>query len=504
MRRTVIITAVWLLAVSASASAFTLRFTPSGEPVRWPEEGSAIFYLVGTRDGADRGRKVEALDRAFHSWQKRLPGTISFVFAGSGEGLRVERDGTNLLVWVDEEWSHGPEVAALATTWYCPATGLIDEVDIEFNARDYRWATGEGEEGLDLKSVALHEIGHLLGLGHSFHPSAVMHDTISPGPGFSRRLSRDDVEAISLLYPPVRPGLFISDLPVLFFPDTFSGQTSFSSRSLDSLSSASGITALGSVSLAAGEAPTGLALARLDPEGRYLLEVASLPSTDGEAKTICPPAELVPPARIVGLAGVDYRRRGERLELAVLSREGGGERVSIYRVIPGEPLSGQPLFSSAVAPAASADNFLGMASLDASGDGFADELVILRAAGAGFSLAVYSLPREGDYFLEPLAPADRFAVSVRKGSRLLGLAALDADGRGKDELVVLERTLEGKYRLHAYRVEPATGGRGKSVSHLFSAVLPDGLGGVLPARIAGIDAHGDGFFNDLAILNRLP
>lgn len=503
VKRILIAALFFFLAVNPASFAFTLRFAPSGEPVRWPEEGSAIFYLVSTRDGEVHGRKVEALDRAFHSWQKNLPGNISFVFAGSSEQRRAERDGTNLLVWVYRDWEHGPEVAALATTWYCPVSGLIDEVDIEFNARDYEWSTSRRGEGLDLESVALHEIGHLLGLGHSFHPSAVMHDTVSPGPNFSRSLTRDDLEGAWLLYSPIERRIVLAELPGLFSsrsssPDASGGLEDFS-PDFPGLH----ITALGSV-FAYNGAPSAVAMAGPRGDGSYLVKIADLPYGGLEARTICPPAEFSDSVRITGVTGIDYGFRGARTELAVISREDGEERISIYDVKPGYPVSDFPLFSSVLQPASSANNLLGVASLDAGGDGYARDLAVLRAVTGGFSLALYSLPREGGVSPAPLAPSDRFAISVKKGSELLGLAAADVDGTGGEELLVLERTGEGVYRLYAYRLKSASGGGMNTVEHFFSALLPDGIGGLLPSQISGVDTRGDGLLSGLAILSRMP
>ncbi|KAJ9563909.1 hypothetical protein OSB04_009069 [Centaurea solstitialis] len=52
---------------------------------------------------------------------------------------------------------------------------------------------------MDLESVAVHEIGHLLGLGHSSVEDAVMFPTISAGVR-KVELARDDVEGIQVLY----------------------------------------------------------------------------------------------------------------------------------------------------------------------------------------------------------------------------------------------------------------------------------------------------------------
>jgi hypothetical protein len=60
------------------------------------------------------------------------------------------------------------------------------------------WVTG-GDEAVDLESVAVHEIGQLLGLGHSAEPDAIMYPTIT---SLTRKveLTADDVEGVQSLY----------------------------------------------------------------------------------------------------------------------------------------------------------------------------------------------------------------------------------------------------------------------------------------------------------------
>nr|GMC67266.1 metalloendoproteinase 3-MMP-like [Ipomoea batatas] len=63
------------------------------------------------------------------------------------------------------------------------------------------WAeVGVYPYGVDIQSVATHEIGHLLGLGHSGVPTAVMFPAIGYGET-KRLLDNDDIQGIRALYP---------------------------------------------------------------------------------------------------------------------------------------------------------------------------------------------------------------------------------------------------------------------------------------------------------------
>ncbi|XP_065879986.1 metalloendoproteinase 1-like [Euphorbia lathyris] len=64
---------------------------------------------------------------------------------------------------------------------------------------DESWSSNPDNTQMDLQSVAVHELGHALGLVHSQDPQAIMYPTIAPGT-IKRELTQDDVNSVQALY----------------------------------------------------------------------------------------------------------------------------------------------------------------------------------------------------------------------------------------------------------------------------------------------------------------
>jgi hypothetical protein len=157
-----------------------------------------------------------AVQRAAATWQGVSSATVRFEYQGMTAALPGMVDGRTTLGFLDQ-----PDLDRVlgATSFLIDTTtGDIVEADVFFNSA-FAWSvSADGTPGqVDLESVALHELGHLLGLSHSalgeteltssggrrvIASGSVMFPIAMPrGTIADRALQADDIAGISDLYP---------------------------------------------------------------------------------------------------------------------------------------------------------------------------------------------------------------------------------------------------------------------------------------------------------------
>ena len=183
-----------------------------------------IRYFVTNRgvSGVTAQQFQAAVSRAFSTWNAVETAETSSQFAGFTQAPPFDDDDMTVLGFLDR-----PELDRVlgATTFLIDVrTGEIVESDIFFNAT-FPWSVSSaGQTGsFDLESIAVHEIGHLHGLGHSalgetemrtggrrvLGAEAVMFPiAFTAGSISDRTLKADDIAGISDIYP---TGVFTRD-----------------------------------------------------------------------------------------------------------------------------------------------------------------------------------------------------------------------------------------------------------------------------------------------------
>lgn len=84
----------------------------------------------------------------------------------------------------------------VAHAFYPPPNGVTAAGDMHFDDSE-TWSDGPGPGVFDIEEVAVHELGHSLGLDHETEQQAVMHPTYT---GSFSGLYQDDIDGIRSLY----------------------------------------------------------------------------------------------------------------------------------------------------------------------------------------------------------------------------------------------------------------------------------------------------------------
>jgi hypothetical protein len=135
-------------------------------PLHWG--AFPVRYFVTNRDvpGVSAPQLQQAVSRALASWTAVPDVAISSEFVGFTGAGPQPGDGMTVIGFEDR-----PDLdRVLGSTSFTldAVTGEVVESDIFFNST-FTWSVSDaGESGKqDVQSIALHELGHLLGLGHS-------------------------------------------------------------------------------------------------------------------------------------------------------------------------------------------------------------------------------------------------------------------------------------------------------------------------------------------------
>jgi hypothetical protein len=216
-RRTLALAGLLVAAIAVPAGAYLKLGTDvNGRTLTLQWRDFPIRYFVTNADAqlVNAQQFQGAVGRGFATWHAVETASTASEFVGFVQARPFVQDGASVIGFLNRP----DQDRTLAATTFTIDTsdGRILESDIYFNTL-FPWSTAEGgnTDRFDVESIAVHEIGHLLGLSHSalgetelqgsgrrvIAAEAVMFPiAFSRGNIADRSLKQDDIAGISDIY----------------------------------------------------------------------------------------------------------------------------------------------------------------------------------------------------------------------------------------------------------------------------------------------------------------
>jgi len=202
--------ALAVFATAGSAEAYTHNTTPGGHPVRWSRDEVRIVVDESVSAIAPVHAVEAVITEAFETWtvEADLPIDFAVERGACGEPGYSGDESENCVMACYDCVPHGEDTGAKAVVSHVLETGEIVDADIVFFIDAGEWTLGHEPGAISVGDVALHEVGHVLGLAHSDVPDARMYSSLNTSePTAASALHSDDIEGAAALYPAQAPDL---------------------------------------------------------------------------------------------------------------------------------------------------------------------------------------------------------------------------------------------------------------------------------------------------------
>ena len=162
----------------------------------WKKPEVTYARDIGAND-VPGDKEFQAVRRAFDTWAAVI--TLTFREVDVSERPDV------LIGWRPaDDPDYNMTGGTIAHADFPPGCSVVTDAlpkPLHFDDEDHSWTLSPEPNSFDVESVALHEIGHILGLAHSPLAGSVMFSLISAN-STNRELAFDDIRRIQRLYTP--------------------------------------------------------------------------------------------------------------------------------------------------------------------------------------------------------------------------------------------------------------------------------------------------------------
>lgn len=213
-----LITASWVATPAVVSAYLTFGTTINGRSVTTRWASMPIRYFLNSRaiTGVTSSQLQTVAAASFGAWTAVNTAAVSSSFAGFTNAEPVRDDAATVIGF--QAHSELDRTLGVTSLTVDRTSGALVEADIFLNSF-FEWSTVAGGENnkFDLQGVLTHEVGHLLGLGHSLLGETEIRATggrrviakravmfpiaYTVGTTLDRELQDDDRAAISSIYP---------------------------------------------------------------------------------------------------------------------------------------------------------------------------------------------------------------------------------------------------------------------------------------------------------------